>query len=250
MCLQQHIVFVPCTDTGIRWASQRTPVYRRTNRCYILHVAHDPETMLHLLRYVPQLLDHGEKNCQTHPAGIGVERTGRGPRPYPAWHRTTLSSSASWRNGPFSPHSTHAFPMSLLDGEHCAYRACGTLSFLPIACPQCTARFCEKHAQPEQHACVRPLRVPTPCDTMRRRCELPGCPRWSLQVEGTALAHRAPRCERCQGLFCMRHRSAIAHKCTAPPPPTAHQQRQASAAARRAKSQAITSKHFPSYHRN
>lgn len=140
--------------------------------------------------------------------------------------------------------------MSLIDGEHCALPTCGTLSFLPIACPQCSARFCERHAQPEQHVCAQPSRIRTPSDTMRKRCEMPGCPRWSLQVEGAALTHRAPRCERCQGLFCMHHRSAIAHKCSAAPPPTAYQQRQALAAARRAKSQAVLSQHFPLYHRN
>ena len=140
--------------------------------------------------------------------------------------------------------------MSLIDGEHCALPTCGTLSFLPIACPQCSARFCEKHAQPEQHACAQPSRIRTPSDSMRKRCEMPGCRRWSLQVEGADLKHRSPRGERCQGLFCMPHRSAIDHKCSAGPPPTAYQQRQALAAARRAKSQAVLSQHFPLYHRN
>ena len=95
-CLPQHIVAAPYTDKGIRRASLRTPAYRCTNRRRIEHVADDPETMRHLPRYAPQILGPVERNCQTHPDGIGAERIGHRRPVCSAWPSPISLSSASW----------------------------------------------------------------------------------------------------------------------------------------------------------
>ncbi|KAN0065247.1 hypothetical protein ACQY0O_001744 [Thecaphora frezii] len=58
-------------------------------------------------------------------------------------------------------------------------------------------------------------------------------------------AHEAPRCERCRGLYCMMHRSAIAHGCKAPPPMTEGQARIKAAEERKKKAAEVLAKHFP-----
>ncbi|EPQ26893.1 uncharacterized protein PFL1_05528 [Pseudozyma flocculosa PF-1] len=62
---------------------------------------------------------------------------------------------------------------------------------------------------------------------------------------GRPFSHAAPRCERCRGLFCPMHRSAIAHGCTAPPPQTEGQARIKAAEERKKKAAAVLAKHFP-----
>jgi len=102
-------------------------------------------------------------------------------------------------------------------GTHCALDTCKRLTFLPIACPQCTRRFCETCVPPEAHACA----AATPAESGsskqqgadRVRCAVPKCTAYSLELAPAApgaqralpgVAHKAPRCERCRGAFCMR----------------------------------------------
>lgn len=138
--------------------------------------------------------------------------------------------------------------MSMLDGEHCALHTCRALSFLPIACSACGARFCEQHAAPERHACKAAAPARTAQDASHETrvvCHKAGCAKPTLQVaRAGAVTHRAPRCERCGGLFCPAHRSAAAHACQVPRPPTEGERRAAAAEARRARARAVLAKQF------
>ena len=139
--------------------------------------------------------------------------------------------------------------MSLVDGVHCTWPACRQLTFLPLACPGCQAPFCEAHAQPSAHACTAPHEKRERADASHETrvvCQKAQCQKPTLAVAGAhAVTHNAPRCERCHGLFCPSHRSAVAHGCTAPAPLTEGAKRAAAAEARRARAQAVLAKHFP-----
>lgn len=163
--------------------------------------------------------------------------------------------------------------MSLVDGVHCALAECGRLSFLPLRCASCTAKFCEQHFLPEQHRCAAPgaqsrslsdaalaarmADANSGSSELRVPCQKPGCKRFSLQVNSSSkLSHTAPRCERCGALFCMtyaaeadgadsRHRSVAAHGCTAPAPRTEGQKRLDAAQARKEHARKVLAKHFP-----
>ena len=157
----------------------------------------------------------------------------------------THRGGGKWANWPKGQsYST----MSMLDGEHCALSNCRALTFLPIQCPGCHARYCEKHAPFDQHQCAVPPGVSNSKDASHESrviCQKAGCERPTLQVGGThAVTHKAPTCERCRGLFCPMHRSAAAHACKAPRPPTEGELRAAAAEQRRARARAILSKNF------
>ena len=146
-----------------------------------------------------------------------------------------------------------------MDGEHCSYVTCGRLSFLPIRCILCSAIFCEEHASPEHHMCPHERNHAQPSaradsaqspPSARVPCQMQGCRAFSLQVQSSSsFQHRAPRCERCHGLFCMKHRSAQSHTCQASPAQTVGQERLAQAAQRKAKAQVVLAQHFPNYRR-
>ncbi|CEH15797.1 ARSENITE INDUCUBLE RNA ASSOCIATED PROTEIN AIP-1-RELATED [Ceraceosorus bombacis] len=59
------------------------------------------------------------------------------------------------------------------------------------------------------------------------------------------VSHAAPRCERCGGLFCMKHRSATSHKCTVPAPITEGNARLQAAEERKRRAQEMLAKNFP-----
>ncbi|PWN45706.1 hypothetical protein IE81DRAFT_166598 [Ceraceosorus guamensis] len=156
-------------------------------------------------------------------------------------------------------------------GVHCPLSSCLTLTFLPISCPYCRKKFCESHFLPSQHACSAPgssskhlsdselVRLVARANpgTDRTPCQSKGCKGKSLQVgkqgmgisvaEGSSagVSHAAPRCERCGGLFCMKHRSAISHKCTVLAPITEGKARLQAADERKRRAQEILAKNFP-----
>ena len=108
-----------------------------------------------------------------------------------------------------------------------------------------------------------------PTASGRLPCQKRGCKKFSLELEpdkessssstsvrvvdgsgsnqsvGRTFTHAAPRCERCRGLFCMMHRSTIAHGCKAPAPQTEGQARIKAAEERKKKAAEVLAKHFP-----
>lgn len=60
-----------------------------------------------------------------------------------------------------------------------------------------------------------------------------------------AFTHAAPRCERCKGLFCAIHRSAVSHGCLAPAPLTEGQLKLKTIEDRKKKAAAVLAKNFP-----
>ncbi|SJX63512.1 uncharacterized protein SRS1_14268 [Sporisorium reilianum f. sp. reilianum] len=162
-------------------------------------------------------------------------------------------------------------------GQHCALAACGRLSFLPVSCPLCTTTFCESHFLPEQHRCAKAAstskvlsddellqRIAASGSSGRLPCQKHGCKKLSFEVQTQpaaasdsmrgssvlapprrALTHAAPRCERCKGLFCAIHRSAVSHGCTAPPPLTEGQLKLKAIEDRKKKAAAVLAKNFP-----
>lgn len=155
-------------------------------------------------------------------------------------------------------------------GTHCALSDCGRLSFLPISCPLCTTTFCESHFLPEQHSCSNAsstiknlsdhdlLRQLASADSSGRLpCQKSGCKKLSFEVQKqpldaptrnltkTAFTHAAPRCERCKGLFCAAHRSAVSHGCSAPAPMTEGQMKIKAMQERKKKAAEVLAKNFP-----
>lgn len=161
-------------------------------------------------------------------------------------------------------------------GEHCALSTCGRLSFLPVSCPLCTTTFCESHFLPEQHSCAAAAtktavlsddellrRIAASGLSGRLPCQKKGCKKLSFEVQSDststpssgstgsqvaprrAFTHAAPRCERCKGLFCAIHRSAVSHGCTAPPPMTEGQLKVKAVEDRKKKAAAVLAKNFP-----
>lgn len=170
-------------------------------------------------------------------------------------------------------------------GQHCALSACGRLSFLPVSCPLCTTSFCESHFLPEQHHCAKAAstskvlsdeellhRIAASRSSGRLPCQKQGCKKLSFAVQTQpaaaspaqqatatssisgssasapsrrAFTHAAPRCERCKGLFCAIHRSAVSHECTAPAPLTEGQLKLKAIQDRKKKAAAVLAKHFP-----
>ena len=143
--------------------------------------------------------------------------------------------------------------MSILTGEHCALSSCGALSFLPLRCACCTKLFCEVHSKPECHFCsaekTSASREPAVPAASRTVCAYAGCKRPTLHVPNAQVAHAAPTCYKCQGLFCMAHRPPRSHGCTAATPPTPGQLRAATAEARRNAARAALARNFPQYNR-
>ena len=161
-------------------------------------------------------------------------------------------------------------------GEHCSFTTCGRLSFLPVSCPLCSTTFCESHFLPEQHKCAKAAssstvlsdeellrRIASSGGSGRLPCQKQGCKKLSFEVqkqpasgsgsassssEGPtrrAFTHAAPRCERCKGLFCATHRSAISHGCTASAPLTEGQLKLKAIEDRKKKAAAVLAKNFP-----
>ncbi|PKI85793.1 hypothetical protein MVES1_000303 [Malassezia vespertilionis] len=142
--------------------------------------------------------------------------------------------------------------MSMLSGEHCALASCNRVSFLPLRCPSCAVLHCELHVQPAEHGCTALRHAPSKASeshTKRVVCARRGCCAFTLHVapHTSAVTHDAPSCERCGAFFCMQHRSAPAHGCTALPPRTAGQQRMDEKEARKARAAAILAKTFPKH---
>ncbi len=104
-------------------------------------------------------------------------------------------------------------------GVHCTLSSCNRLSFLPIPCQYCTRTFCEAHHLPDEHSCDAPSRPQAAAggsstvvqqQQTRKKCEAKDCKAFSLELlpqaaakAGAGFTHSAPRCERCQGSFCM-----------------------------------------------
>ena len=168
-------------------------------------------------------------------------------------------------------------------GEHCALSSCGRLSFLPVSCPLCSTTFCESHFLPEQHGCATAAssstvlrgdellrRITTSGSSGRLPCQKQGCKKLSFEVRNgsantakpaasptssltgssntpprRAFTHAAPRCDRCKGLFCAIHRSAVSHGCTAAAPLTEGQLKVKAVDDRKKKAAAVLAKHFP-----
>lgn len=167
-------------------------------------------------------------------------------------------------------------------GEHCSLSECSRLSFLPIQCTLCTTTFCESHFLPEQHSCGAATtkasvlsedellrRIASSGASGRLPCQKKGCKKLSFEVQShpsttssstpssapasnetqaplrKAFTHTAPRCERCKGLFCAVHRSAISHGCAAPAPMTEGQLKLKAMEDRKKKAAAVLAKHFP-----
>ncbi|KAE8257480.1 hypothetical protein A4X13_0g2329 [Tilletia indica] len=171
-------------------------------------------------------------------------------------------------------------------GIHCRLADCNRLDFLPVKCPACKEPFCDTHYLPPAHQCtapgasefqpeefVDPAARKAASSTVRTPCPVPGCKRFTLNVEEQkggkpggsqqagssssagsgssgseqkAFTHTAPRCYRCQGLFCPDHRPLPAHGCTVPPPKTEGQRKGEAADDRKRRAQELMSKHFPS----
>lgn len=168
-------------------------------------------------------------------------------------------------------------------GQHCALSACGRLSFLPVSCPLCTTTFCESHFLPEQHRCAKAAstskvlsddellqRIAASGLSGRLPCQKQACKKLSFEVQSQSAAassapkatstnsiqgssaptrraftHAAPRCERCKGLFCATHRSAVSHGCTAAAPLTEGQLKLKAIEDRKKKAAAVLAKNFP-----
>jgi predicted nucleic acid binding AN1-type Zn finger protein len=160
-------------------------------------------------------------------------------------------------------------------GEHCALETCGRLSFLPVPCPLCIITFCESHFLPDQHACAKAQSTVLSDDELLRRiatsgssgrlpCQKQGCKKLSFEVQAPpsqnrtvasdpglpsssqrTFTHAAPRCDRCKGLFCAMHRSAISHGCTGPAPLTEGQRKLQAIEDRKKKAAALIAKNFP-----
>ncbi|KAL9936758.1 hypothetical protein V8E36_003993 [Tilletia maclaganii] len=129
-------------------------------------------------------------------------------------------------------------------------------------------------SEPKEDTFVDPAARKAASTSARTPCPVPGCKRLTLQVEGrtptpagvaaqsrsssaqatptarqdearTAFTHAAPRCYRCQGLFCPEHRVPATHGCTAAAPKTEGQIRAEVADERKRRAQELLSKHFP-----
>ncbi|CAD6884757.1 unnamed protein product [Tilletia controversa] len=144
--------------------------------------------------------------------------------------------------------------------------------YLPPA-HECTAPGASEF-KPEEF--VDPASRKAASSTVRTPCPVQGCKRFTLQVEEReggegkavgsrqtgpasssssrdvqqkeqkAFTHTAPRCYRCQGLFCPDHRPLPAHGCTAPPPKSEGQHKGEAADERKRRAQEMMAKHFPS----
>ena len=145
--------------------------------------------------------------------------------------------------------------MSIMTGEHCSLNSCGALSFLPMRCECCRKLYCELHAVPERHSCDVMAQTTVNHDSesattapSRTVCTLRGCKMPTLHVPGASIAHAAPRCVQCNGIFCMAHRSPRSHGCSAPSATAARANATATAAeARRAAARAALARNFPDY---
>lgn len=65
--------------------------------------------------------------------------------------------------------------------EHCAYKPCGQLDFLPFTCPSCKKKFCHEHAAEKEHGCDKLARIKVDEIGLRdgahkkERCSLQSC---------------------------------------------------------------------------
>merc|ERR1739845_181921 len=95
-------------------------------------------------------------------------------------------------------------------GEHCTFKTCNKLDYLPFKCVKCQITFCEEHYKPSQHNCSKHGEEKSVAMKVKKKkkksnpCEMVDCRGFNL----------VPMlCGDCGLNFCIKHRFAADHEC-------------------------------------
>ena len=99
-------------------------------------------------------------------------------------------------------------------GQHCSFRTCNRLDFLPIKCDLCFLNFCRDHSSLTAHLCSKynsndqsNVEKNSSLDPIQFfKCVFKECDQKEI-VE--------IRCEFCKLAFCLKHRLPVDHNCSA-----------------------------------
>jgi len=99
-------------------------------------------------------------------------------------------------------------------GQHCAWKECNMLDFLPVVCHLCQKTFCKLHSSPDSHACPKwsSAKLESPekktFEITKYRCQFKDC----KKTETVEII-----CPKCLKNFCMAHRLEADHECQVRP---------------------------------